>query len=253
MIITMSPAMLLDFDKDISISKSTIPMYSRDAKILNDLLTGFSMEELAKLMKVNPDIAREAYLYIHSFNSINNPECQAAVAYNGIAYQGLDIGTMSSDDLDFAQLHLVILSGLYGMLKPLDLIEPHRLEMQTKLANPSGKTLFDYWRPILTAKLAEMMRNDSNVWVNLSSDEYFKVIDRKGLPKGAKIISPIFKEVRGDDYKQVVVYTKKARGMMSRFIIQHRLSDPEHLKAFDTEGYNYSQHLSSDDEWVFIR
>ena len=253
MIITLSPAKTLDYKSPVSITESTIPTYQKEAKEINDLLKPLSVEDIAELMSVNASIAHEVYHYIHSYDMKKTEDRQAIFAYHGIAYLGLDAATLTKDDLEFAQKHLVLLSGLYGILRPLDRIKPYRLEMQINLANKKGKNLYDYWSDTISQYVAKQMKNDDNVWINLSSQEYTKVINRKLLPKGHQIITPIFKEARGSEYKQIVVYAKKARGMMTRFIIQNRLTDVEHLKGFDTDGYAYSPQLSNEKEWVFVR
>lgn len=253
MIVTLSPAKILDFDSEISTTSSSEPRFSKEANELNELMKKMSVEDIASLMKINPSLAQSTYEYIHTYDMSKVPTRQAALAYNGIAYQGLEADTLSAEDLEFAQDHLVILSGLYGMLRPLDRIKPYRLELQTKLKNKRGASLYDYWRETLTKQLGQMMTADDNVWINLSSNEYTKVIDRKKLPKGHQIITPFFKEAKGDAYKQVIVYAKKARGMMARFIVENKIDNTEYLKAFDVEGYCYSEQLSSAEEWVFIR
>lgn len=254
MIMTLSPAQILDFESDINIFKHTLPIYQQDADELNSFLKGLSAEEISKLMSVNPQLGYAVYEYVNTFDMKDTPLRQAALAYNGMVYQGLDFNTLNDKNVEFATDHLRLFSGLYGMLKPLDLIKPHRLEMQTKLVNSRGKTLYAYWEKVLSEHLASELEKNSNVWVNLNSKEYTKVIDRKLLPKGHQMIEPIFKEAKGDGtYKQIVVYTKKARGMLARFIIQHQLTDSECIKGFDSEGYSYSEQLSNGEEWVFIR
>lgn len=204
-------------------------------------------------MSINPQLAHNVYQYIHAFSLSKTPQRQAAFAYNGIAYQGLDARSFSKGDLEYAQKHLVHISGLYGVLRPLDLIKPYRLEMQIPVVNNKGKDLYAFWSDAITKYLAKEMKADDNILVNLASKEYAKAVNRKLLPKGNKVITPIFKQDTDKGYKQIVVYAKKARGMMSRFIIQNRIEDIEHLKGFDTEGYVYAPQLSDDKEWVFIR
>ncbi len=253
MIVTLSPAKILDFDSEVSATSFSQAQFSKEADELNELMKKKSIDDIAMLMKINPTLAQSTYEYVHSFDLEQVPSRQAAFVYNGIAYQGLDANTLSADDFEFAQKYLVIFSGLYGMLRPLDMIKPYRLELQTKLKNRRGANLYDFWKETLTKHLSQMMTEDDKVWVNLSSNEYSKVIDKKKLPKGHQIITPIFKEAKGDTYKQVIVYAKKARGMMARFIVQNKIDNTEYLKAFDTEGYCYSEQLSSAEEWVFIR
>lgn len=253
MIITMSPAKLQDFESPIPQVVRTKPTYEKEADELYKSMEDISATEIATLMKINTQLAHNVYQYIHGFPLSKTPQRQAALAYNGIAYQGLDARTFSEDDWTFAQKHLVHISGLYGVLRPTDLIKPYRLEMQVQLVNNRGKDLYVFWTETISKYLAKEMKADDNVWINLASKEYAKSVDRKLLPKGAKVITPIFKQQTDKGYKQIVVYAKKARGMMSRFIIQNRLTDVEHLKAFDTEGYVFAPQLSDDKEWVFIR
>lgn len=253
MLITLSPAKVLDFKTPILINKSSSPIFQNESKELNDILKNLSPQDISRLMKLNPKQTMEVFQYIQAFELRKTPHRQAIFTYNGIAYQGFDASTLSVKDLNFAQKHLVILSGLYGVLRPLDAIKPYRLEMQAGLGNPRGKTLYNYWSECITSYISNQMKADDNVWVNLSSSEYSKVINRKKLPKGHKIITPVFKEQKGNSYKQVTVYAKKARGMMARFIVENQLTDVENIKAFDTENYCFSSQLSNTNEWVFIR
>lgn len=254
MIIILSPAKLQDFESPLSVKEATTPLYAKEAKELYKSMEGISASEIASLMNINPQLAHNVYQYIHAFPLTKTPQRQAAFAYNGIAYQGLSAKSFTKEDLEFAQKHLVHISGLYGVLRPLDLIKPYRLEMQIPLANNKGNNLYDFWTETVSKYLAKQMKADDNILINLASKEYAKAVNKKLLPKGYKIITPIFKEQNDKGtYKQIVVYAKKARGLMSRFIIQHKLTDVEHLKAFDTEGYAFAPQLSSESEWVFIR
>lgn len=253
MIIIMSPAKLQDFESPAPVKEATTPLYAKEAKELYKSMEGISMGEIASLMRINPQLAREVYQYIQGFPLSQTPQKQAVFAYNGIAYKGLDAESFTKKELDFAQSHLALISGLYGVLRPLDLIKPYRLEMQIPVVNDKGKDLYAFWMDTISDYLAKRMKADDNILVNLASKEYSKAVNKKLLPKGYKIITPIFKQQTGKGYKQIVVYAKKARGMMSRFIIQNQLIDIEHLKAFDAEEYSFAPQLSDDKEWVFIR
>lgn len=253
MIVTLSPAQILDFKSEVAIKESTTPLYQQDAQVLNSLLKGILPEDISKLMNINPQLGYAVYEYINTYDMASTSLRQAVLAYNGMVYQGLDFGTMAEESINFAQNHLRLFSGLYGMLRPLDLIKPHRLEMQTKLLNSRGKTLYSYWKKVLSEHLAQELIHNSNIWVNLNSKEYTKAIDRKLLPKGYQIIEPIFKEETATGYKQIVVYTKKARGMLARFIMENQIDNPDYIKGFDSEGYGYSEQMSNGEEWVFIR
>jgi len=249
----MSPAKLQDFESPLSVKEATAPLHEKEAKELYKSLEGASQNEIATLMSINPQLAYNVYQYIHAFPLSKTPKRQAIFAYNGIAYQGLDARSFSEKDLDFAQKHLVHISGLYGVLRPLDLIKPYRLEMQIPLDNNRGRSLYEFWTETISKYLAKQMKADDNILINLASKEYAKAVDKKLLPKGYTIITPIFKQETSKGPKQIVVYAKKARGMMSRFIIKNQLTDIEQIKAFDMEGYSFSDQLSSDKEWVFIR
>lgn len=253
MIVTLSPAKLMDFRKSVKVKAQTKPLYVKEADYLVDKLKDYSVEELGGLMNINPKQAFDVYQYIHSFHMDKTPCKPAAFAYNGIAYKGLNIESFSEKEIEYAQKHLVILSGLYGALCPLDTIRPYRLEMQIKLENEGGSNLYDFWTEKLTAYLLKALSADNKIWVNLMSNEYTKAINIKLLPKDIQVITPNFKEQTSTGYRQVVVHTKKARGMMARFILKNKITDIEHIKAFDEEGYSYAPHLSKDKDWVFVR
>lgn len=253
MIITISPAKILDFETTAPTERKTKPIFGKDADYLNNILKDLSVNEIGTLMNINPKITFDVYQYIQSFGMNRAPLKQAALAYNGMVYLGLDSKTFTESDWEFAQEHLTILSGLYGALKPLDAIHPYRLEMHTKIVNERGMDLYAYWRTVLTEYMAKKLKANGNIWLNLASDEYSKVIDRKALDKKVRIITPSFKQDTPKGYKQIVVYAKKARGMMSRFVIQNQITTIEDLKHFDVEGYSFAPSLSNGDNWVFVR
>lgn len=253
MIITLSPAKLLDFETPVGTNKQTKPLFEKEADELYRSLQSASVEEIAKLMSINTHLAHDVYQYIQAFPLKRTPQRQAMFAFNGIAYKGLDCHSFSEKDIAFAQKHLIHISGLYGILRPLDLIKPYRLEMQISLINDKGRNLYDFWSDTVSRYMAEQMQADDNVWVNLTSKEYAKAVNKKLLPQGHRIITPIFKQETDKGPKQIVVYAKKARGMMSRFIIQNQIKNVEDIKAFDVEGYYFSPKLSKGDEWIFIR
>ena len=172
----------------------------------------------------------------------------AVLAFKGDVYQGLDAENMSDEDLNWAQDHLRILSGLYGLLRPLDLMQAYRLEMGTKFANDRGADLYQFWGDLITTELNKMK---TPVLVNLASNEYFKSVQKKALK--AQIITPVFMDKKNDKYKIVSFYAKKARGLMSRYIIKNRITDVEQIKNFDTDGYSFNSAMSEADKWVFVR
>lgn len=174
------------------------------------------------------------------------------MAFKGDVYTGLDASSLSEDDFAFAQQHLRMLSGLYGILRPLDLMQPYRLEMGIKLANPQGNDLYSFWGDRLTLMLNEALQaQGDDILVNLASDEYFKAVKPKQLQ--GRIIKPVFLDEKNGKFKVISFYAKKARGLMSRYIIQNRLTDAEQLKAFDVEGYFFDEGASQGDELVFKR
>lgn len=253
MIITLSPAKMMNFESPIHSKTETKPKYEKQANEIMDILKNLDIDDLKKLMSINPTQAAEVYQYVHGFNKTKAPQRQSIFAYNGMAYLGLNAKTMTEEDLTFAQKHLVILSGLYGALQPFDMIKPYRLEMQAKLETVNGKDLYEYWKETLTKYLIQRLSKEGNIWVNLMSAEYTKAINFKQLPKDTQIVTPIFKEYTDKGYRQIVVYTKKARGLFARFIIENKIDDIDHLKGFDKEGYYFSPDLSNEKEWIFVR
>ena len=254
MITILSPAKKLEEKQEKKISKHTQPDLIEDSKILVDILRGYKPDELKELMNVSQDIADlnfERYARWNPPFSLDDAN-HSILAFKGQAYLGLDADSMDNDDLDFTQDHLRILSGLYGVLRPLDLIQPYRLEMGTKLENPRGKDLYQFWGSKITEHINKALKqHKNNQLINLASDEYFKTIKRSLLE--GEIITPVFREKKGKDFKTIAVYAKKARGMMTRYIIKNRIEEPEHLKSFEEEGYSYNPHLSDNKKWVFTR
>ena len=182
----------------------------------------------------------------------NENNAKAAVyAFKGDVYTGLEIESLNEEDVLFAQQHLRILSGLYGLLTPLDLIQPYRLEMGTKLANPKGKDLYAFWQGVITPVLQQAIDEQGGILINLASDEYYKSVQEQQLK--AQIIKPIFLDNKNGKYKVISFYAKKARGLMCRYLIQHRLSDVEQLKEFDLGGYWFDSAASTKTEFVFKR
>lgn len=205
------------------------------------------------MMKLNLSMAHEVQEQFNTFGMRSTPVRAAALAYNGIAYLGLNAQDFSADDFVFAQQHLNILSGLYGVVRPMDGIKPYRLEMQQPVMPEGYRSLYDYWQESVNKHLSKRLRKGSRTVVNTASNEYSKVVQKRLLPVGTRLLSLKFLEQEERGLRQIVVHTKKARGMIARFIIKNRLTDPDDLKAFDSEGYFFHPALSSDDEWVFTR
>ncbi|MCG8412328.1 MAG: peroxide stress protein YaaA [Bacteroidales bacterium] len=254
MIVIISPAKTLDFKTHSSTRRFSIPDLLDDSQILIQELKKLNPTDIMKLMKVNSEIATLNFERNLSWRlpfTLDNAK-QALLAFKGQVFVGLDANTLTEDDLIFAQNHLRILSGFYGILRPLDLIQAYRLEMGIALKNPKGKNLYEFWGTKITKILnKELEQQKENVLINLASNEYFKSVNPKQIQ--ADIITPVFKELRGNEYKTITVYAKTARGYMSRFIIENRITNPNDIKSFDVGGYLYSHDLSNAKQWVFVR
>ncbi len=254
MIVVISPAKTLDYETPPTTSTFSQPAYLEDSRILVEQLKTMAPGAISELMSISEALG---VLNANRFQSWRTPFSpdnakQAVLAFKGDVYVGLDAESLSEADLAFAQQHLRILSGLYGLLKPLDLIQPYRLEMGTSLKNARGANLYGFWGERLTQALNQELAGDAEpVLVNLASNEYFKAIKPKALQ--ARIITPQFLDRKGDQYKIVSFWAKKARGLMSAYIIHNRLTQPEQLKQFDSAGYVYSAERSQGDQWVFTR
>lgn len=210
--------------------------------------------KIKTLMGISPKLAQLNYDRFQNWQLPFSPENakQAVFAFSGDVYQGLEANTLSENQLGYSQEHLRILSGLYGVLKPLDLIQPYRLEMGTKLPVGREKDLYAFWKQIITSKIEEaLFESGSNILVNLASNEYLKSIDIKKL--GAGIITPEFKDKKNGAYKMISFFAKKVRGLMTRYIIENEISNTEDLKAFVSGGYMYNAHLSEGNKLVFTR
>ncbi len=254
MLIVISPAKKLDYESDLKTKTFTIPDYLDDSALLIKRMRDFSSLDISELMHVSSKIAELNFDRYEAWTpkfTANNAR-QAVFAFRGDVYTGLDADTLKKADLDFAQKHLRILSGLYGLLRPLDLMKAYRLEMGTKLENVRGKNLYEFWGMKITDGLNEQLKKiKSSTLVNLASNEYFKSVKPKAI--NGEIVTPSFKEFKNGDYKMIGIYAKKARGLMSRFIIQNRLSDIEDIKSFDLEGYKINKKLTKGNNLVFTR
>lgn len=251
--IILSPAKLMDFSDGQETIKASKSLFPEKTKELITVCRELSEREIAAEMKINAKMAHEVYEYFQTFDLKSTPRQSAALAYNGIAYKGLNAHDFSAEDFDFAQQHLNIISGLYGVVRPLDAIRPYRLEMQRKIVPQGFKTLYDFWEETVNEYLSKALRKGDKTIINVASKEYAKVVRKEKLPKGTKIIDIQFLQQQNDELKQIVVHAKKARGLMSRFIIKNRLVDPEEVKGFDYEDYFFYPALSKEDRWVFVR
>ncbi len=252
MIAILSPAKRMEITKN-DFQFTTPQFLDNTGKLMNEL-RAYNSAELQKLMGISPKLADLNFERNQQFEKEHSKDnsSQAIFAFRGDVYIGLDVNSLGTEDLDFAQQHLRILSGLYGVLRPLDLIQPYRLEMGTKLKNPKGDNLYEFWKDILTEKINDDIKNSgSDIFVNLASDEYYKVLEPKKI--NAEIIKIVFKEYKGDKLKFISFNAKKARGMMSRYIIKNKINDKESLKGFNYDGYYYDDKLSKKDELWFIK
>lgn len=249
----MSPAKLMDFGSVEEKIKTTKPAFPEKTTELLAVCQKLSVEEIADKMKVNLDIARNVHTYFQTYNFSETPTRAAALAYNGIAYKGLNAHDFDTEDMDFAQKHLNLLSGFYGILKPFDTIKPYRLEFARKIYPDGYKNLYDFWQNEVNEYLSKRLAKDEKVIINVASNEYSKAVNTKLLPKGTRIIDINFLQQQGSNFKQIVVHSKKARGLMARFIIKNRLALAEEAKAFDYENYFFYPQLSTENKWTFVR
>lgn len=254
MLAVISPAKNLDFDTPVTTSEYTQPPLLDQAEELIQVCRQLTPADLASLMKLSDKLAG---LNVARFQEWQRPFTldnarQALYAFNGDVYSGIDAHSLSETGLDYCQANLRILSGLYGLLKPLDLMQAYRLEMGTKLANPKGKDLYQFWGMTLTDMLNEQLKQaDSQVLVNLASNEYFKAVKPKSLD--AKVVTPVFKDLKNGQYKIISFYAKKARGMMVRYMAENQVTELSQLEGFNYAGYYFSEEQSSDDTLVFLR
>ncbi len=254
MLITISPAKKLDYTTLTPVSDYTQPEHLDRAQTLIDIMRDKDSFEIADLMKLSMKLADLNMQRYQDWRTPFTPDNakQALFAFSGDVYQSMDATTLSLDDMDFAQHHLRILSGLYGVLRPLDLMQPYRLEMGTRLANDAGRNLYQFWGDAITESINQALAEQGDdILINLASNEYFSSINTANI-KG-RIITPVFKEYRKGVYRIISFNAKKARGLMSRFMIQHHLDTPEAIKAFDLADYGFNPELSSQDEFVFTR
>ncbi|WP_417616504.1 peroxide stress protein YaaA [Oceanisphaera sp.] len=254
MLIVVSPAKTLDFDTPPVIADFTQPELLAESALLIERARQLSPADIGKLMKISDKLAGLNAARFADWQPDFTPDNakQALLAFKGDVYTGLDAESLSPADFAFAQQHFRMLSGLYGLLRPLDLMQPYRLEMGTKLDNERGKDLYAFWGDIITDKLNQALEEQGdNVLINLASNEYFKAVKPKRL--AGQIITPVFKDCKNGQYKIISFYAKKARGMMARYIIQHQLTEVSQLTAFDTAGYYFVEAESTATELVFKR
>jgi len=254
MLMVISPAKTLDFETPPTTERFTQPQYLDHSQELILQLRELTPAQISELMHLSDKLAGLNAARFGSWTpafTAKNAK-QALLAFKGDVYTGLAAETLSETDLDYAQQHLRMLSGLYGLLRPLDLMQPYRLEMGTKLANARGKDLYAFWGERISEWLNEALAEQGyDVLLNLASNEYFSAVKRSALK--ARVIDTEFRDQKNGQYKIISFYAKKARGMMSRFVISERIDNPEHLKQFDVQGYRFDNELSKPDKLVFLR
>ena len=254
MLILLSPSKTLDFSSQAKVKTPTSPEFVEEADELIGRLRKVSKKKIAELMNVSEKLAAETHERFQAWSpehtSDNAKPC--VLAYRGDVYDGLDADHWQAADFKFAQRHLRILSGLYGVLRPLDAIQPYRLEMGTPLKVGRQKNLYTYWQETITDAVAQALRDArASTIVNLASKEYSSAVDFKALE--ANVITPAFKEHRDGKYKFLSFFGKKARGLMAGFILQNKLKKPEQIKRFNVDGYQFNEELSGESDWVFTR
>ncbi|CAM1363999.1 conserved hypothetical protein [Tenacibaculum litoreum] len=250
--IIISPAKSLDFENKATTDVYTQPSFLEQSEKLNKKLKTLSRKKLSELMKISDDLASLNYDRNQDWQppfSLDNAK-QAVFAFTGEVYRGIDANSISEDKIPVLQEKLRILSGLYGLLKPLDLIQPYRLEMGTKLKVGRKENLYKFWDTTLAESLNEELR-DGELLINLASTEYFKALPKKALK--VPMITPVFKDFKNGQYKTIMTFAKKARGLMVRYIIDNNVETLEGLKGFDVEGYGFSEEMSTETELVFTR
>ena len=256
MIIVLSPAKSLDYETPPHVSKHTIPDFVDDAAQLIDELRRYSPQQIASLMDISDALAHLNFQRYADWSPTFSPDNakQAVLAFNGDVYEGFDAKTLSAADLDYAQRHVRVLSGLYGLLRPLDLLQPYRLEMGTRLPTARGKDLYAFWGERITDALSAQLRRNKGkerVLVNCASTEYFKSVRPGKLD--ARVVTPVFEDWKGGRYKIISFHAKRARGLMARFAVENRIDTPEKLKDFAAEGYAFDPAASNDAAFVFRR
>lgn len=253
MLILISPAKKLQSNKNVHLKLTNIEFPGESKELVSEIRK-YTPQDLSSLMDISPKLAElnfERYVkWEFPFNS--EDAGPALYMFNGDVYRGMQASTFSEDEISFAQNHLRILSGLYGLLKPADKIMPYRLEMGTKLKTKKGKNLYEFWGDKITELINKQLKAGKEKYViNLASNEYFKAVKPEKIQ--GKIITPVFKEQKGENFKVIAIHAKRARGLMCRYIIKNKLSDIEDLKGFDYENYSFNYSLSSEKEFVFTR
>lgn len=254
MLVVISPAKRLDFSEHETALEPSRPQFLSQAHKLIDRVRELSKGELKALMNLSDELAEQNFERFKGFKKKADAKGSkpAILSFSGDVYLGLDAASLSADDLAYAQDHLRILSGLYGILRPMDLIQPYRLEMGRELSNPQGRDLYDFWDDKLAKSISNSVSNHKyQVVINLASNEYFKAAQAKNIK--ARIITPVFRDIKDGKARTLSFFAKKARGLMAREIIKSRAENPDDLKRMKIDGYTFREDMSNGDNWVFAR
>ena len=254
MLIVLSPAKTLDYTSAVTIDARTRPAFMKQAGRLIDVLRTHSPAQLSAMMKISDPLAQLNAQRYHDWSAriSQKNSRQAALAFNGDVYDGLQAGGMTPPQLDYLQAHLRILSGLYGVLRPLDMMQPYRLEMGTRLSNDAGRDLYAFWGDSITEALATaLVPHRDKAVVNLASEEYFRAV-RPALLRG-KVITPVFEDWKGGQFKVISFFAKRARGAMARYAAVNGIKKAVQLQGFDTDGYGFDAEASDATTWRFRR
>lgn len=253
MLLIISPAKTMSERSQLRIPTGTIPRFIEEAKEIALNMMQYSSSDLSRILKINNKLAAENYLRFQNFLSAEPPALQAIQAYTGIVFKNIHPEDFSETDFDFTQKHLRIASFLYGLLRPLDLIKPYRMEFYVKIPELGADNMHAYWQNKQTKTLIKDIQEEGGVLINLASMDIQSSFDWKSVEKTVRVITPDFKVWKNGKPQTVVIYAKMARGQMSRFILKNRITNPEEIKSFSWEGFLYNESLSNEKNWVFIQ
>lgn len=253
MIAIISPAKTMEGVSKIKAPSATTPRFIKEATEIALHMTQFSAEELSNLLKINPKLAAENYLRFQHFHSGEIPSLQAILAYTGVVFKNINPKGFSPEDFLFTQDNLRIASFCYGLLRPLDIIKPYRLEGDIKIPELGDNNMYTYWRDKQTDTLIDDIKQTGNILINLASKDIQPAFRWKRVEGKTRIITPDFRVWKGSKPQTIVIYAKMARGQMVRYIIKNRISNPEELKRFSWEGFSYNEDMSDSDNWVFLQ
>lgn len=251
--IILSPAKTMTGTSKIKAPAGTLPRFAEEAKEIALNMAQFSVEELSRILKISPKLALESYQRFQDFHTEDKKALQAILGYTGVVFKNISPKDFTEADFCFAQEHIRFVSFCYGLLRPLDLIKPYRMEPDVKLPELGDGNMYNFWRPRQTDTLIDEVKKDDNILINLASMDIQPSFDWKKVEKAVRIITPDFKVCKNGKANTIVIYAKMARGQMTRYIIKNRINDPEELKAFSWEGFTYDEKMSENNKWVFLQ